>query len=215
VLLLPRDPDGTAARVRGSLRTRTGVNVAVIITDTAGRAWRDGQTDIAIGAAGLRVLEDFAGQYDGYGNPLIVTAPAVADELAGAAELAQGKLRSRPFAVISGREDLVLFPDDDGPGAATLIRAEGADLFGWGAREAVVRALQGHAEDRAPFGVPTEPEELIEAIRAALGLRARVSQGTVEVDQPLDPVSSARLHTLAFAFGWQVEADSILRPVSP
>ena len=89
----------------------------MLVTDTAGRPWREGQTDIAIGAAGLRVLESYDGRTDPHGNPLTVTAPAVADELAGAAELAQGKLAGRPFAVLRGRADLVLPVDDDGPGA--------------------------------------------------------------------------------------------------
>ncbi|MFT4263060.1 MAG: coenzyme F420-0:L-glutamate ligase [Nocardioides sp.] len=197
ILLLPRDPDATARRFRATLRERIGVNAAVIVTDTAGRAWRDGQTDIAIGAAGLAVLESFAGQVDGYGNPLVVTAPAVADELAGAAELAQGKLRARPFAVVSGRADLVLPAGEDGPGAAALIRPEGADLFGYGAREAVVRALLGREEDRAPFGTPATPEELVAAL-AALGYDvADPSTHSFPADQ--------RLAALAFAFGWRLE----------
>src|SRR3989337_3401891 len=69
--------------------------VGVLVTDTAGRPWREGQTDLAVGAAGLRVLEDFAGRRDNYGNELVVTAPAGADELAGAAELAQGQRGGR------------------------------------------------------------------------------------------------------------------------
>ena len=88
--------------------TRTGRNVGVVVTDTAGRAWREGQTDIAVGAAGIRVLEEYAGRVDAHGNELAVTAPAVADEIAGLAELAQGKLGGRPFAVVRGRADLVL-----------------------------------------------------------------------------------------------------------
>ena len=92
VLLLPLDPDGTARALRRAVDERTGANVGVVVTDTAGRAWRTGQTDIAIGAAGIVVLDDHAGRTDAYGNELAVTAPALADELAGAAELAQGKL---------------------------------------------------------------------------------------------------------------------------
>ena len=129
----------------------------VVVTDTAGRAWRTGQTDIAIGAAGIMVLDDHTGRTDGYGNELAVTAPALADELAGAAELAQGKLTGRPFALVRGRADLVLPPGVDGPGAAALVRVEGEDLFGYGAREAVVRALAGAPADQAPFGAPAAP----------------------------------------------------------
>ena len=93
VVLLPVDPDGSARAIRARLHELTGRTVGVVVTDTAGRAWREGQTDHAVGAAGLRVLEDLAGRRDAYGNELVVTAPAVADELAGAAELVQGQAR--------------------------------------------------------------------------------------------------------------------------
>ncbi len=151
-VLLPLDPDASARALRAELHRRTGCAVGVVVTDTAGRAWREGQTDIAIGAAGIRVAEDFAGRVDHHGNELAVTAPAVADEIAGLAELAQGKLGGRPFAVVRGRADLVLTPDDDGPGAVALVRREGGDLFGFGAREAVVRAVRGQQLDQPPFG---------------------------------------------------------------
>ena len=154
VVLLPEDPDGSARAIRRGIAERTGRNVGVVVTDTAGRAWRQGQTDIAIGAAGLRVAEDYAGRVDAHGNELAVTAPAVADEIAGLAELAQGKLGGRPFAVVRGRADLVLPPGEDGPGAVALVRPEGADLFGYGAREAVVRAAAGRPAEAAPFGSP-------------------------------------------------------------
>ena len=152
IVLLPVDPDASARALRTRLHELTGRNVAVVVSDTAGRAWRDGQTDIAIGAAGLLVAEDYAGRVDGHGNELAVTLPAVADEIAGVAELATGKLGGRPFAVVRGRADLVLPTGEDGPGAASLVRPDGADLFGYGAREAVVRALTGVAADRRPFG---------------------------------------------------------------
>ena len=152
IVLLPLDPDASARALRARLHELTGATVGVVVTDTAGRAWREGQTDIAVGAAGLRVAEDFAGRVDAYGNDLVVTLPAVADEIAGAADLVQGKLAGRPVAVVRGRADLVLPIGDDGPGAGSLIRPEGADLFGYGAREAVIRALAGAEEDRLPFG---------------------------------------------------------------
>ncbi len=175
ILLLPEDPDESARQIRGELRRRTGRNVAVVVTDTAGRAWRTGQTDIAIGAAGLMVAEDFIGRPDSYGNRLSVTEMAVADELAGAAELAQGKLSGRPFAVVRGRPDLVLQPDEDGPGAAALIRDEGADLFGYGAREAVVAAARGGdpVAFGVPFGVPVDATELTGALARAFTRRPR------------------------------------------
>jgi coenzyme F420-0:L-glutamate ligase / coenzyme F420-1:gamma-L-glutamate ligase len=200
VVLLPEDPDASARAIRESLLARTGRNVGVLVTDTAGRTWREGQTDIAIGAAGLRVLVNFAGLVDTHGNALEVTAPAVADELAGAAELAQGKLAARPIAVVRGRDDLVLPPGEHGTGASALIRPDGADLFGYGAREAVVRALRGNEEDRPAFGTPADPDELAAAIRTVLP-EASVQQEGGSV------VVSARegqtLAGLAFAFGWR------------
>lgn len=194
---LPVDPDASARALRHALRERCGANVAVIVTDTIGRAWRAGQTDLAIGAAGLTVLESYAGREDAYGNPLAVTEPAVADELASAAELAAGKLTGRPFARLRGRPDLVLPPGDDGPGAVAMVRPEGADLFGFGAREAVVRALAGRAEDRAVFGSPADPAELAQALATVTGRPATVLPGGLVAEG--DPAVVA---ALAFAHGW-------------
>ena len=104
----PRPRRAAHGRCATGLLARTGRNVAVLVTDTAGRAWRQGQTDLAIGAAGFVVLDDHAGRVDGYGNPLAVTAPALADELAGAADLAKGKLAGRPVAVVRGLAAQVL-----------------------------------------------------------------------------------------------------------
>ena len=188
IVLLPVDPDGSARTLRREIRERAGVNVGVIVTDTAGRAWREGQTDIAIGAAGLLVAEDFAGRTDPHGNPLHVTLPAVADELAGAAELVQGKLSGRPVAVLRGRADLVLPPGEDGPGAASLVRPDGGDLFGWGAREAVVRALAGADADREPFGSPSPAEELAAAL-----------------DRLPDADDRTAVAAVCFAHGWRTE----------
>lgn len=203
LLLLPGDPDASARDIRSRLADLGCGNVAVVITDTAGRAWRVGQTDMAIGAAGLRVVEDFAGAVDGYGNVLRVTAPAVADEIAGAAELAQGKLGGRPFALLRGRADLVRPPGDDGPGAVALLRPLAQDLFGYGAREAVIRALQGRDGDRAPFGGAVPPEELAEVL-AGFGLAATAGQQSLEV-----PITTDRerwlVETMAFAHGWSVQ----------
>jgi len=212
VLLLPVDPDGSARRLRREIAERTGANVGVIVTDTAGRAWRTGQTDIAIGAAGLVVLEEHAGRTDGYGNELAVTAPALADELAGAAELAQGKLTGRPFALVRGRADLVLPLGQDGTGAAVLVRGEGEDLFGYGAREAVVRALAGHPADRAPFGAPAAVAEMSAAIALVLGTPPK------QVDGGLVAGPDPRLAALAFAHGWRVEEGpekAVIRPALP
>ncbi|MEG9224684.1 coenzyme F420-0:L-glutamate ligase [Aeromicrobium sp. Sec7.5] len=140
LLPLPADPDGEARRLRSRLRDLTGRTVGVVVSDTAGRAWRNGQTDIAIGCAGLVPVESFAGREDAHGQPLVVTAPAVADEVAGGAELASGKLGGRPVVVVRGLASHLLTADD-GPGAAAIVREENGDLFGLGARDAVVEAL--------------------------------------------------------------------------
>jgi coenzyme F420-0:L-glutamate ligase len=100
--LLPSDPDASAAALRSGLRERLGVTVGVVITDTMGRAWRNGQTDFAIGAAGLTVLHGYAGSQDRHGNELIVTEIAVADEIAAAADLVKGKLTDIPKRTCSG-----------------------------------------------------------------------------------------------------------------
>ena len=102
VVLLPEDPDASAARLRDRLRELTGADVAVIVSDSFGRAWRQGTTDVAIGCAGLRPLLDFHGERDAAGYELHATVIAVADELAGAAELVKGKLDGVPVAVVRG-----------------------------------------------------------------------------------------------------------------
>lgn len=137
VLLLPTDADASAARLRADLQDRTGCRLGVVISDTAGRAWRLGQTDQAIGVSGVRVLRDYAGETDPYGNQLQVTAMALADEIAAAADLAKAKLGGRPIAVVRGLADLVL--DLDQP-ATGLVREPGMDLFGFGSQEAVLAA---------------------------------------------------------------------------
>lgn len=212
VVLLPLDPDASARALRATLLERTGRNVGVVVTDTAGRAWREGQTDIAVGAAGLLVAEDFGGRVDAHGNPLVVTAPAVADEIAGVAELASGKLGARPFAVVRGRADLVLPPGEDGPGARALVRPEGGDLFGYGAREAVVRALLGDPADQAPFGAPVAAEDLADVVRRVLGVEAR--QEATDEAQVL-VVRTGRLEALAalaFAHGWALAPATAAGP---
>jgi coenzyme F420-0:L-glutamate ligase/coenzyme F420-1:gamma-L-glutamate ligase len=102
VVLLPEDPDASAERIRARLRELTGRTVAVLVTDSFGRAWREGTTDVAIGAAGLEVLNDLHGERDPAGYELHATTIAVADEIAGAAELVMGKLSRVPVAVIRG-----------------------------------------------------------------------------------------------------------------
>lgn len=134
VLLLPVDPDRSARALAARLREATGARVGVIISDTLGRPWRDGQTDIAIGAAGVHVFDDLHGQRDSAGRPLIVTHPCVADEIAAAGDLVKGKLSGCPVAVVRGMGRLV--GELDLPGAASIVRVPERDMFRLGADEA-------------------------------------------------------------------------------
>jgi coenzyme F420-0:L-glutamate ligase/coenzyme F420-1:gamma-L-glutamate ligase len=140
ILLLPEDPDASARALRSALRSRFGVRIGLVITDTLGRPWRNGQTDAAIGAAGITVVEDLRGVEDGAGHTLAVTAPAVADEIAALTDLVKGKVAGRPVAVVRGLARLVT--EDDGPGARALVRPADADMFRLGSAEA-------YAEGRA------------------------------------------------------------------
>ena len=199
VVLLPEDPDTSARTLRTAIHDRVGRNVGVLVTDTAGRAWREGQTDMAIGAAGLLVLEEYAGRHDAYGNELAVTAPAVADELAGLAELTSGKLGGRPLTLISGRPDLVLPPGEHGSGAAALIRPEASDLFGLGAREAVLAALGSEPTSEA-FGAAAGHQETLEALTRVAGTTPAVVDDTLVVALPIGVAAA-----LAHALGWSCE----------
>jgi coenzyme F420-0:L-glutamate ligase / coenzyme F420-1:gamma-L-glutamate ligase len=137
ILRLPHDPDGSAAALRERLATATGLRLGVIISDTAGRPWRIGQTDHAIGVSGVRVLADYAGTRDAYGNELQVTVMAVADELAAAGDLVKGKLRGRPVAVVRGLGKLMGQAEST---ARELLRDPIKDMFGFGSQEAVLAA---------------------------------------------------------------------------
>ena len=147
VLLLPLDPDASARAIAAGLRTLLGVEVGVIVTDTLGRAWREGQTDAAIGAAGVQVFEDLRGQTDAEGRPLVVTMPCVADEIASAADLVKGKAAKRPVAVVRGRTDLV--GPLDLPGARSIVRPLERDMFRLGADEAYAEGFAAGASPSA------------------------------------------------------------------
>ncbi len=134
ILLLPLDPDASARALAAALRLRFGVDIGVVISDTLGRPWRIGQTDAAIGAAGLHVTDDLRGGVDAQGRPLTVTQAAVADEIAAAADLVKGKTSGCPVAVVSGLGHLV--GPLDLPGARSLVRSGPSDMFARGSREA-------------------------------------------------------------------------------
>ncbi|MET0862249.1 MAG: coenzyme F420-0:L-glutamate ligase [Microbacterium sp.] len=155
VLLLPVDPDASARALASGLRSLLGVEVGVIVSDTLGRAWRDGQTDSAIGAGGVHVFEDLRGQTDAEGRTLVVTLPCVADEIASAADLVKGKASKLPVAVVRGRGDLV--GPLDLPGARSIVRDQAHDMFRRGADEAfadgfAAGAASVHERDAEAFG---------------------------------------------------------------
>lgn len=148
ILLLPVDPDASARGLAEALRSRLGVEVGVLVSDTLGRAWREGQTDHAIGAAGVHVFEDLRGGTDAEGRPLVVTMPCVADELAAAADLVKGKASRMPVAVVRGRADLV--GPLDLPGARSIVRPLERDMFRRGADEAYADGFAAGAASTRP-----------------------------------------------------------------
>lgn len=127
VVVLPKDPDASARRIRARLRELAGVNVGVLIGDSFGRAWRNGQCDVAIGCAGLSPLDDWRGRADSDGRELRATWLAVADAIAATAELARAKDSREPVVIVEGLERFVA--DEDGPGAMALVRPMQEDLF--------------------------------------------------------------------------------------
>ncbi len=232
VLLLPLDADASARALRARLAAGSGRQVGVLISDTLGRPWREGQTDAAIGAAGVSLVEDLRGGVDTHGNPLEVTVRAVADEIAALADLVKGKLGGVPVALVRGLGALVTGPD--GPGAAALVRGEEQDWFRYGHLEAVRAALgvppgaasgpgpapvaAGTARERLEralevalawpgwAGPPAQPEP---AVRAVLSTEAPGGTGTAVAELDLLPTSPGEglAAVLALgAFGQRVQA---------
>lgn len=139
VLLLPEDPDDSAARIRGTLRDRLGVEVGVLVSDTLGRAWRLGQTDAAIGLSGVRPVIDHRGDTDSSGQTLTATITAAADEICAMADLVKGKSRGLPVAVVRGLGHLC---DSEALGARSLTRTGPDDMFALGTAEAMAEGYR-------------------------------------------------------------------------
>ncbi|MEV6346967.1 coenzyme F420-0:L-glutamate ligase [Actinoplanes sp. NPDC051851] len=160
LVLLPDDPDASARRLRAGFAEH-GLDVAVIVSDTMGRAWRNGLTDVALGSSGIEPLLDHRGRVDPYGNELSLTQMAVVDELSAAAELVKGKCDQVPVAVVRG------YPYAPGEtGVRVLIRDAESDMFGLGTAEARAQGLRDAAllSDTAQSPEPTDPAAVKRAV---------------------------------------------------
>ncbi|MEU1751263.1 coenzyme F420-0:L-glutamate ligase [Micromonospora matsumotoense] len=233
LVLLPVDPDASARSLRAALRDRYRIDVAVIISDTMGRPWRNGLTDVALGVAGMAAIRDHRGEVDPYGNELQLTQMAVVDELAGAGELIKGKCDQVPVAVVRGylpaasapvddgldprpsdndRRDgpQAIRPVDDGVGAAALVRESALDLFSLGTAEAMAAGLRAAATlADGPGAVPADPAAVDRAIAAVAEV---VAPGTTFTPITDDEVRAGLAATVD---GWPAGATALVLGAAP
>jgi len=202
LVLLPKDPDASARAVRAALRQRFGRRVAVVVSDTMGRAWRNGQTDVALGAAGIPAIRDHRGEVDPYGNLLQVTEIAVVDQLAGAAELVKGKFDRVPVAVVRGCG--LTGDEPDGPGVAVLIRDAAQDLFPLGSAEARAAGLRDAAT--LPDAAPERGADAARVAAAIAAVAGAVAPGTVIATNP-----GVRGHELTVGLAEPGDAAALVR----
>lgn len=218
LVLLPKDPDASARALRAALWERHGADVAVIVSDTMGRPWRNGLTDVALGVAGMSAIRDHRGEVDPYGNELHITQMAVVDELAAAAELVKGKCAQVPVAVVRGY--LAMTEPDGDAGASVLVRAAEQDLFSLGTAEAraaglrMAATLGEAAEAPTKTGATGEPTRLDPAAvaRAIATVGGVVVPGTVFV-HILDDRVRAELAT--GVPGWPTNATGMISCTPP
>ncbi len=201
VLLLPADPDAEAELLRVSLLEATGLRrVGIVLSDTAGRPWRFGQTDFALAAAGVAVIDDLRGGVDADGRTLSVTTRAVADELAAAADLVKGKADAIPAAVVRGTDWAL---DERGAGARALIRAGRQDWFDYGRAESIRAALGTAPGSQAAIddGIATVgPEAVSTRLRRAVAVALRgAPDAGVDVGGAVVQVSAPTSYQLGVA----------------
>ncbi|MEU3452747.1 coenzyme F420-0:L-glutamate ligase [Micromonospora sp. NPDC006766] len=208
LVLLPKDPDASARALRAALHDQYHLDVAVIISDTMGRPWRNGLTDVALGVAGMPAIRDHRGEIDPYGNELQLTQMAVVDELAGAAELIKGKCDQVPVAVVRGYLGVARSADDGG--ARVLIRDAALDLFSLGTAEAKVAGLrQAAVLADGPGTTPADPVAVDRAIAAVAGV---VAPGTVFTQVTDDEVRAGLVATVP---GWPEHAGGLVLGAPP
>jgi coenzyme F420-0:L-glutamate ligase/coenzyme F420-1:gamma-L-glutamate ligase len=208
LVLLPKDPDASARALRAALRERYRLDVAVIISDTMGRPWRNGLTDVALGVAGLPAIRDHRGEIDPYGNELQLTQLAVVDELAGAGELIKGKCDQVPVAVVRGYPAVV--GAEDGEGARTLVRDAELDLFSLGTAEARAAGLrEAAALADGPGLAAADPAA---ADRAIAAVAAVVAPGTVFTHVTDEEVRAGLVATVP---GWPGRATGLVLGAPP